>query len=207
MFSRLATSGFRIYSSLRNTVVRLPAAGYQSQYSIEKLYPNSSLDFTSPNFKVHRQLTHTQTENDKFSGYIPVDELDVRYSRSSGPGGQNVNKVSTKVEVRFHVQSASWIPDFAKEILLQNEQTRITKDGFLVVRSEKTRKQMLNQADCLEKIRSMIWRASILPREPTEEEIAIMEKRKSRAKQEILREKRAHSLKKRMREGPGMNSL
>lgn len=62
----------------------------------------------------------SQDKDGKFSGYIPVDELDITYSRSSGPGGQHVNRIETKVDLRFHVQSASWISDKVKERLASN---------------------------------------------------------------------------------------
>lgn len=52
-------------------------------------------------------------ENTPF--YIPMDQIEVTYSKSSGPGGQNVNKVNTKVDVRFHLASAKWINDDIKE--------------------------------------------------------------------------------------------
>lgn len=55
----------------------------------------------------------------KFSGYIPIEELDVTYSRSSGPGGQNVNCVDTKVDVRFKVEGAKWIPEVVRTRLLE----------------------------------------------------------------------------------------
>lgn len=58
-------------------------------------------------------------ESDKFNGVIPMNKLDVKYSRSSGPGGQNVNKLETKVDVRFHVATADWIPKETRERFLK----------------------------------------------------------------------------------------
>ncbi|VDM01118.1 unnamed protein product, partial [Schistocephalus solidus] len=83
-------------------------------------------------------------------------EIEISYSNSSGPGGQHVNKAKTKVEIRFHVASASWIPDLLKPVILEKEANRISKDGFLIMQSDKTRQQLLNQADCLERLRRMV---------------------------------------------------
>jgi peptidyl-tRNA hydrolase ICT1 len=59
-------------------------------------------------------------DKDKFNGFIPVDQLQITYDRSSGAGGQNVNKVATKVDLRFHVDSASWISDAVKNRLKED---------------------------------------------------------------------------------------
>lgn len=59
-----------------------------------------------------------QRDDSKFNGYIPMNKIEVKYSRSSGPGGQNVNKVDTKVDLRFHVQSSTWIPEAVRENMI-----------------------------------------------------------------------------------------
>lgn len=70
---------------------------------------------------------------------IPLDKIDLRYSRSSGPGGQNVNKLNTKVDIRFHVASADWLPQAVRDrIVLYNPQ-RINKEGDLIVTSQESR--------------------------------------------------------------------
>ncbi|GFO04274.1 peptidyl-tRNA hydrolase ict1, mitochondrial-like [Plakobranchus ocellatus] len=203
---------FRTYSVLRNlsrqcnrrllmqreNPASSVACGYKSHVSIDQLYPSSNPDFL-------RKKTEFQNEEqtlEKFEGFIPVDQLEISASRSSGPGGQHVNKVNSKVEMRFHLQTASWIPDWIKPRLLQQEHGRVTKDGFFVVRSDMTRKQMLNQADCLNKLRNMIYKASELPPEPTDEEIQLKQKRMAKAKAGVLREKRNRSLIKQNRTSP-----
>ena len=80
-----------------------------------------------------------------FSGVIPVKEIDLTYSGSSSPGGQNVNKSATKVEARFKLDSASWLNAETKDILKEKWKGQLTKEGYFVVKSERTRSQQLNQ--------------------------------------------------------------
>merc|ERR1712038_2242033 len=160
--------------------------GYKSQYNIENLYPKSSLEAIATPL-----LKHTKVgDGEKFDGFIPIDKLDIRYSRSSGAGGQNVNKVNTKVEVRFHVDSMNWLAADVKEKIKHNEASKISNDGYLIVRSERTRKQFLNQADCMEKIREIVRNAMKKPYEPTQEELDLKERRLEKARRGMLREKR-----------------
>ncbi|KAF7243791.1 hypothetical protein EG68_10779 [Paragonimus skrjabini miyazakii] len=56
---------------------------------------------------------------DRFQGFIPLDDLQISYSLSSGPGGQHVNKTRSKVEIRFHIPSASWIPENVRSHLME----------------------------------------------------------------------------------------
>jgi len=68
-------------------------------------------------------------------------------SRSSGPGGQNVNKVNSKVELRFDIPNSSLLNDEQKEILLAKLATKITSDGILSVVSQRDRSQLANKED------------------------------------------------------------
>ncbi|KAL1117252.1 hypothetical protein AAG570_004578, partial [Ranatra chinensis] len=98
------------------------------------------------------------------------DELVVTYSRSSGAGGQHVNTTSSKVDIRFHIKSATWLNDDVKQKLLEMYKNKINKDGYLIVKSEKTRSQLYNQADAMASLREMIWRATIPARSAPSEE-------------------------------------
>ncbi|XP_062581691.1 large ribosomal subunit protein mL62-like [Saccostrea cucullata] len=178
------------------TFLRLYSSSYKSKYSVENIYPNSDQNFLK---KVEIKHAYSSETEEEFTGYIPLDDIQIKAIRGSGPGGQNVNKVSSKVEVRFHVESASWIPQWIKENLIENEQSKITKDGFLVVTSEKTRTQMLNQADCLNKVREMIHKSATKPAEITEKDKQILTQRLDKANEIRLRRKKADSLKKRNR--------
>lgn len=85
-----------------------------------------------------------------------MNQLKITYSRSSGPGGQNVNCVDTKVDIRFHVMSADWLSDETKKLLLDQHRGRITKEGYFVIKNDVTRFQQTNLADGLETIRNII---------------------------------------------------
>jgi peptidyl-tRNA hydrolase ICT1 len=169
---------------------------YKSAISLENLYPNSSLKLTTPS---------KPPNDDKFTGYIPMDQLDITYSRSSGPGGQNVNKVNTKVEVRFQLNSATWISEDVKSKLLEKFKNKITKDGFVIFRSDLTRHQQLNLADCLEKIRASVRACLVEDAEPSEETAEKIRRRNEKAVRERLALKRMRSQVKNDRRGPEMD--
>jgi len=124
---------------------------------------------------------------------IPVDRLTIRYSRASGPGGQHVNKVSTRVEVRFVLAEADWIPEVARRRIQARLASQLTRDGELIVTSDRYRQQSRNLADCLNKLSALLDAAAYRPptRRPT---------RPSRAaKARRLERKRRLSAKKRSR--------
>ncbi|XP_037611238.1 peptidyl-tRNA hydrolase ICT1, mitochondrial [Sebastes umbrosus] len=125
--------------------------------------------------------------------HIPVDRLTVSYSRSGGPGGQHVNKVNTKAEVRFHVQTADWIPEDVRQNIFEKNRNRINKAGELLVTSELSRSQHRNLSDCIQKISAIIAEASEKPREPTAEDIALRAARLDKGNKERLKQKKIHS--------------
>ena len=87
---------------------------------------------------------------------IDKNELEYQYTRSSGAGGQNVNKVSSKVVLRWNVISSTSIPASVKARFLKKWATRITSDGDIIVTSELTRDQARNKEDALAKLNEMI---------------------------------------------------
>lgn len=170
------------------------STAYKSSISLEKLYPQSSLKITTPE--------KGPSDGREFSGFIPMEQIQITYSKSSGPGGQNVNKVNTKVDLRFHLESASWISDSIKEKLAAKVKTRITADGFVVFRSDLTRSQQLNVADCLEKLRSVIYSASQPDPKPSPDTAEKLRKRYEKATAERLMIKRQRSHTKQNRQDP-----
>ena len=96
--------------------------------------------------------------------HIPVDRLTISSVRSGGPGGQNVNKVATKVEVRFLLDDADWIPLAVRERLRRLEARRISQEGELVIVSSRYRSRGRNLEDCLEKLDACLKRAAKRPK-------------------------------------------
>lgn len=96
---------------------------------------------------------------------IPLDKVEFNFARSSGPGGQNVNKLNTKAEIRFNVSSADWIAFEVKQRLMQYQANRISKEGELIITCQEHRTQSKNREDCLQRLREMVAEASIEPKE------------------------------------------
>lgn len=99
---------------------------------------------------------------------IPLSEISISAIRSSGAGGQNVNKVSSAVHLRFDIKNSS-LPDFYKQRLLGLNDQRITTDGVLVIKAQKHRTQEKNRQEALNRLRDIIVSATVIEktRRPT----------------------------------------
>lgn len=130
---------------------------------------------------------------------ITLDHVTVNFARSGGPGGQNVNKVNTKVDMRFNVKDAYWLSDRVREKILQMEKNRINKDGEIVISSTRTRTQKGNIEDALQKLQAIIEAASYVPPPPSEEQKKKIAKIAAAAEQKRLQNKKVLSQKKALR--------
>jgi ribosome-associated protein len=100
---------------------------------------------------------------------IPLAEIQFTFARSSGPGGQNVNKVSSKAVLRWAVVSSPSLPETVRRRFLTKYRRRVTSEGELLMTSQRFRDAGRNVTDCLEKLRAMLADAAEVPtpRRPT----------------------------------------
>src|SRR6187402_2488955 len=95
---------------------------------------------------------------------IPDDELVERFVRSAGPGGQNVNKVASAVELRFDVEQSRVLPDAVRERLLARRDRRLTAEGVLVIQANRFRDQSKNREDARARLAALIEAARTVPK-------------------------------------------
>jgi len=130
---------------------------------------------------------------------VPLTELTFVYVRSSGPGGQNVNKVNSQAQMSWDLEKTEALPTEVMKRFREQQKGRITNQGVLRLDSQKTRDREKNKQDCLTRLREMLVVASIPPRRRKKTRVprGVIEKR--------LRNKKQRSDVKRYRKRPGMD--
>ncbi len=110
---------------------------------------------------------------------VPLREFDFTFVRSSGPGGQNVNKLNTKAQLRWNATTSPSLDEPVRQRFLEKYRRRITNDGEIIITSQRFRDQGRNVADCLEKLRTLLLEAAVKPkpRKPSKPSRAVKERR------------------------------
>ncbi len=132
---------------------------------------------------------------------IPLREIKFKFSRSSGPGGQNVNKLNTKVQLRWNLEKSAQLPDDVRQRMIARYKRRMTGDGELVISSQRFRDQGQNVADCLNKLKEMVLSVATPPKKRKPRSVS------KAAKQRRLTNKRRRSETKRLRRSPKRENL
>ena len=143
------------------TTTRIYSEADDSNNKVEPTWtytPNQPPKTTSRRPTQRRNFSSNSSESWTVPNHIsiPEDQLQISFARASGAGGQNVNKVNTKVEIRFHLDTATWIPHEVRQRLKSNESNRINSQGYMTITSQEYRTQLQNRKDAIKKLQDIL---------------------------------------------------
>ena len=125
--------------------------------------------------------------------FLDDSEIEESFIRASGPGGQNVNKVSSAVQIRFDLSGSRSLPEDVRERLARLAGRRLTRDGVIVIIAQRYRTQERNRQDALDRLVALIRRAAVppTPRRPTKPSRAAKERRlEAKARRAAVKQQR-----------------
>jgi len=146
-------------------------------------------------------MTQQETRTIRLSDgrvWVRQGDIEWQFARSAGPGGQHVNRTSSKAVLRFAVQSAGIMPDDIRSRLVANVSSRLTKDGELIISSQRFRDQSRNVADCVQKLTLLLEQASIEPKPRRKRRVS-----RSATAKRLAQKKHLSDKKRSRREPPG----
>ncbi len=166
----------------------------KAEYDIKQLTPSQKRAFAQAHGP-QEESAETAGAQLRISSKVnlPVNEVELRAIRAQGAGGQNINKVSSAIHLRFDI-AASSLPDVYKQRLLALNDQRITKAGMLVMKAQEHRTQEMNRHTALLRLQELIQRAITVPkpRKPTQPSVTAKKKRvESKVKRSAVKATRA----------------